>query len=31
MDGYDEVLKENEDQIVADWIWKQSQKAWIQE
>ncbi len=31
MNGYDEVLKENEDQIVANWIWEQSQKAWVQE
>ena len=31
MDGYSEQLGENGDKIVANWIWEQSQKAWIQE
>ncbi len=31
MDGYKEKLGEDGDQIVADWIWEQAQKAWIQE
>ena len=31
MDGYKEQLGENGDQIVANWIWEQSQKAWVQE
>ena len=30
MSGYSEVLGEGGDQVVADWIWKQSQNAWIQ-
>tara|TARA_B100000965_G_C19399679_1_gene672726 strand:- start:373 stop:693 length:321 start_codon:yes stop_codon:yes gene_type:complete len=30
MDGYENLLGENGDQIVADWIWDQAQKAWIQ-
>ena len=31
MDGYKEQLGDNGDQIVANWIWEQSQKAWVQE
>ena len=31
MDGYKEQLGDNGDQIVADWIWEQAQKAWVQE
>ena len=31
MSGYKNELGENGDQIVANWVWKQSQKAWIQE
>ncbi len=31
MDGYKDQLGENGDQIVANWIWEQSQKAWVQE
>tara|TARA_B100000965_G_scaffold367839_1_gene354084 strand:- start:1032 stop:1406 length:375 start_codon:yes stop_codon:yes gene_type:complete len=31
MDGYKEKLGENGDQIVANWIWEQAQKAWVQE
>jgi len=31
MDGYKDQLGENGDQIVANWIWEQAQKAWIQE
>ena len=31
MDGYEEQLGENGDQIVADWIWQRAQNAWIQE
>ena len=31
MDGYSEQLGENGDKIVANWIWEQSQKAWVQE
>ena len=30
MDGYEEVLGEKGDQLVADWILKQAQKAWVQ-
>jgi len=30
MNGYQEVLGEEGDQLVANWIWKQSQKAWTQ-
>tara|TARA_Y100001968_G_scaffold54751_1_gene46009 strand:+ start:1946 stop:2323 length:378 start_codon:yes stop_codon:yes gene_type:complete len=30
MSGYEEVLEQGEDQIIANWIWEQSQKAWIQ-
>ena len=31
MDGYKDQLGEHGDQIVADWIWEQAQKAWVQE
>jgi len=31
MDGYKDQLGENGDQIVANWIWEQAQKAWVQE
>ncbi len=31
MDGYKNELGENGDQVVANWVWKQAQKAWIQE
>ena len=31
MEGYEDKLGENGDQIVAIWIWKQAQNAWIQE
>ena len=31
MDGYKEQLGDNGDQIVANWIWEQAQKAWIHE
>ena len=31
MDGYKEQLGDNGDQIVANWIWEQAQKAWVQE
>ena len=31
MDGYKEQLGEDGDQIVANWIWDQAQKAWLQE
>ena len=30
MDGYEEVLGEKGDQLVANWILQQSQKAWVQ-
>ena len=30
MSGYKEVLGEKGDQIVANWIWQQSQSAWTQ-
>ncbi len=30
MSGYSNVLAEGEDQIVADWVWEQAQKAWVQ-
>ena len=30
MDGYEEVLGENGDKKVADWVWEQAQNAWIQ-
>ena len=31
MDGYKDKLGDNGDQIVANWIWGQAQKAWVQE
>ena len=31
MDGYKDQLGENGDLIVANWIWEQAQKAWVQE
>ena len=31
MDGYKEQLGDNGDQIVANWIWAQAQKAWVQQ
>ena len=31
MDGYKDQLGENGDQVVANWIWEQAQKAWVQE
>lgn len=31
MDGYEDLLKENEDQILGIWVWEQAQKAWVQE
>ncbi len=30
MSGYQEVLGEGGDQLVANWIWEQAQKAWVQ-
>ena len=30
MSGYKELLGEGGDQIVANWIWEQAQKAWTQ-
>ena len=30
MSGYEKVLGEGGDEIVANWIWEQSQKAWTQ-
>ena len=31
MDGYKDQLGEKGDQVVANWIWEQAQKAWVQE
>ena len=31
MGGYKDQLDDNGDQIVANWIWEQAQKAWVQE
>ncbi len=31
MNGYEDELGDNGDQIVANWVWEQAQKAWIQE
>ena len=31
MSGYKDELGENGDQIVANWVWQQAQKAWVQE
>ena len=30
MSGYKDVLGEKGDEIIANWIWEQSQNAWIQ-
>ena len=29
MSGYEDKLGENGDQIVANWVWEQAQKAWV--
>ena len=31
MSGYEDVLGKNGDKIVANWVFQQAQKAWIQE
>ncbi len=31
MSGYEDVLGDNGDQLVANWVWEQAQKAWVQE
>ena len=31
MSGYKDQLGENGDQVIANWIWEQAQKAWVQE
>jgi len=31
MSGYEDKLGDNGDQIVANWVWELSQKAWVQE
>ena len=31
MSGYKDELGDNGDQVVADWVWGQAQKAWVQE
>ncbi len=31
MSGYEDELGNNGDQIVANWVWEQAQKAWVQE
>ena len=31
MDGYEDQLGVDGDQIVANWVWEQAQKAWVQE
>ena len=31
MDGYEDQLGDNGDRIVANWVWEQAQKAWVQE
>ena len=31
MNGYEEELGKNGDQVVAIWIWEQAQNAWVQE
>ena len=31
MGGYEDKLGDNGDQIVANWVWEQAQKAWVQE
>ena len=30
MSGYEKSLNKGDDQIIANWIWEQAQKAWIQ-
>ena len=30
MSGYEEVLSVGEDTLVANWVWEQAQKAWVQ-
>ena len=30
MDGYDEILEEKDADLIANWIWEQSQNAWTQ-
>lgn len=31
MSGYEDKLGDNGDQIVANWVWEQAQKAWVHE
>jgi len=31
MSGYDDILEEDEDILIANWVWERAQKAWIQE
>ena len=31
MRGYEDELEDNGDKIVANWVWEQAQKAWVQE
>ena len=31
MSGYEDELGDNGEQLVANWVWEQAQKAWIQE
>ena len=31
MSGYKDELGDNGDQIIANWVWEQAQKAWVQE
>ena len=31
MSGYEDELGDNGDQLVANWVWEQAQKAWVQE
>ena len=31
MSGYEDELGDNGDQIVANWVWEQAQKAWVHE
>ena len=30
MSGYENILRQGDDEIIADWIWEQAQNAWIQ-
>ena len=30
MSGYEKVLRQGEEQLVAEWIWQQAQNAWVQ-